>query len=284
MRLAVTTRVAPLLYWMVARLFFVDGWRPRRWQWLLLVPLEGLGLVILLGLFGRGSVAAALAGLALRGLALVLVADALQVAWRGYRDDLVEARRRVRIALVAAGPLAIGLLLLGPALPLAERPALMLRAEAVLLLFFAIAVAALVLRVEPELLAERRGPPRPSDVDADAGADASDLARIERAMASEPWRDSDLTLDGFAGLAQLPVYRLRRVISQRLGHRNFPAFVNATRLEAVARALADPARARTPILTLALDHGFGSIGPFNRAFRARYGTTPSAYREANGAS
>nr|MBP9232242.1 AraC family transcriptional regulator [Phenylobacterium sp.] len=33
-----------------------------------------------------------------------------------------------------------------------------------------------------------------------------------------------------------------------------------------------------PVLTIALDAGFNSLGPFNRAFRAATETTPTAYR------
>jgi len=33
-----------------------------------------------------------------------------------------------------------------------------------------------------------------------------------------------------------------------------------------------------PILTIALDAGFGSIGPFNRAFKTQTGVTPTEYR------
>ncbi len=33
-----------------------------------------------------------------------------------------------------------------------------------------------------------------------------------------------------------------------------------------------------PVLTIALDTGFGSIGPFNRAFKAHTGMTPTEYR------
>jgi len=77
-----------------------------------------------------------------------------------------------------------------------------------------------------------------------------------------------------------PEYLLRRLIHERLGHRNFAAFVNERRLREVAERLADPRLARRPILTLALEAGFGSIGPFNRAFRERYGVTPTAYRAA----
>jgi sec-independent protein translocase protein TatA len=33
-----------------------------------------------------------------------------------------------------------------------------------------------------------------------------------------------------------------------------------------------------PVLTIALDAGFGSIGPFNRAFKADTGLTPTDFR------
>jgi len=46
----------------------------------------------------------------------------------------------------------------------------------------------------------------------------------------------------------------------------------------VARRLRSPEDARLPILTLALEAGYASIGPFNRAFKARYGVTPSTWR------
>ncbi len=36
-----------------------------------------------------------------------------------------------------------------------------------------------------------------------------------------------------------------------------------------------------PILTIALDAGFGSIGPFNRAFKAHTGLTPTEYRRGH---
>jgi AraC-like DNA-binding protein len=32
------------------------------------------------------------------------------------------------------------------------------------------------------------------------------------------------------------------------------------------------------VLTLALEAGYGSIGPFNRAFRDAYGVTPTEFR------
>jgi AraC-like DNA-binding protein len=42
--------------------------------------------------------------------------------------------------------------------------------------------------------------------------------------------------------------------------------------------VADPAQAEVPILTIALDAGFNSLGPFNRAFKAETGMTPREFR------
>ena len=79
-------------------------------------------------------------------------------------------------------------------------------------------------------------------------------------------------------MSVLPEYRLRRAINQGLGERNFNAYLNGFRLAEVREALSDPAQRETPILTIALDAGFGSLAPFNRAFRAAEGCTPSEYR------
>jgi AraC-like DNA-binding protein len=42
--------------------------------------------------------------------------------------------------------------------------------------------------------------------------------------------------------------------------------------------LADPATARTSISAIAFELGFGSLGPFNRAFKEATGQTPSEWR------
>jgi AraC-like DNA-binding protein len=94
------------------------------------------------------------------------------------------------------------------------------------------------------------------------------------------YRREGLTIRSLAAQLDIPEYRLRRVINQQLGYRNFNTFVNHFRIEEACRILADPAHERLPILNLALDLGFGSLGPFNRAFRARIGQTPTEYRRA----
>ena len=102
---------------------------------------------------------------------------------------------------------------------------------------------------------------------------------LQRVMAEDrAYRTEDLTVAGLAARLAVPEYRLRRLINQRLGHRNFNAFVNGYRLDEARTALADPARRELPVLTIALDAGFQSIGPFNRAFKTATGLTPTEFR------
>lgn len=58
----------------------------------------------------------------------------------------------------------------------------------------------------------------------------------------------------------------------------FSEFLLASRLEHVYRMLTDPRLGERSISTLAFAAGFGDLSHFNRAFRRRYGATPSDVR------
>jgi AraC-like DNA-binding protein len=60
----------------------------------------------------------------------------------------------------------------------------------------------------------------------------------------------------------------------------FSEYVLAERLARAHRQLADPLHARHKVSTIAFDLGFGDLSYFNRAFRRRYGLTPSELRAA----
>ena len=110
-------------------------------------------------------------------------------------------------------------------------------------------------------------------------ADQGLVAALGRLMTAErAYRQDGLTIGTLAQQLGLPEYRLRRLINQALGYRNFNSFVNHYRIAEVKAALADPSQSEVPVLTIALDAGFSSLGPFNRAFKAETGMTPSEYR------
>ena len=89
------------------------------------------------------------------------------------------------------------------------------------------------------------------------------------------YRREGLTVAALAADLGMGEALLRTLINHELGYRNFNDFLHHHRLqEAAARLAAED----LPILTIALECGYGSIGPFNRAFRQRFGMTPTAYR------
>jgi AraC-like DNA-binding protein len=57
--------------------------------------------------------------------------------------------------------------------------------------------------------------------------------------------------------------------------------VNHYRIAEAKAALRDPRQAEVPVLTIALDAGFNSLGPFNRAFKADTGMTPTEVRRSS---
>lgn len=209
------------------------------------------------------------AGLALHALTVVL---------RTWRGDLVEARLRIRtpfVAIVAIYALSMtGLQVAGLRLPARDL------INAAALAALCLAGAAIFLRAPADLLGvvrQRAATPPPDPVDHAA------LESLERAMnTDEAWRREGLTIGALAGMVGVPEHRLRHLINDQLGFRNFAAFINARRIEAAKQLLSDPAKARITVAAIAFELGFGSLGPFNRAFKEATGVTPTEFRRANG--
>ena len=96
----------------------------------------------------------------------------------------------------------------------------------------------------------------------------------EDAIHAEP----ELRIADVARRLDEPEHRVSRAISAGLGFANFNRLINHHRVEQAKQILAsDDDRS---ILEIALDCGFGSIGPFNRAFKAETRMTPKAWRAA----
>jgi len=277
----------PALFWVVASALFDDDFVVSWPQGAVWIALVGLGFWAVYGPAGLRSF------LPVNGLSLGCVLLALSRGLVGRAEDLVEARRRFRLIFVASVAIFTGgvitsvILLRGgdgyPALGLAEG-------VGSLALDFTFAVA--LLSLTPGALFEApspalAGPARPAarekpgtDAAPDDPREVGLLTALRRELEeNRAYREDALSIAALAGRLGVPEYRLRRLINQRLGHRNFSAFLNGYRLDEAAAALADPSQAPVPILTIGLDAGFQSVTSFNRAFKARTGLTPSAYRE-----
>jgi AraC-like DNA-binding protein len=112
-----------------------------------------------------------------------------------------------------------------------------------------------------------------------SAADAVVERELLAAMSDGVYRQTGLTIRELADQLGHPEHRLRRLINGHLGFRNFSAFLNSYRLPEAKERLGDAKQVRIPVLTIALDLGYGSLGPFNRAFKADTGLTPTQYRQ-----
>ncbi|MEL6670957.1 MAG: helix-turn-helix transcriptional regulator [Bacteroidota bacterium] len=110
---------------------------------------------------------------------------------------------------------------------------------------------------------------------------ASDLAhQLKVYMVEEKaYLNPKLSLSDLAEVLGVSMHHLSQVINEQEGQ-HFFEFVNRYRVEAVKKALKDPANHHLTILSLALDAGFNSKAAFNATFKKLTGQTPSAYRKA----
>lgn len=272
---------APFFFWLFVRAVFEEGVRLRAAHLLWLPPMEACGIAALLT---RGAVAPETTHLLTLGFrlpSLVLIGHALWCLWRERTDDLVERRRALRLGILAGAAL-LAVMIVVAALtvsPAPDRGPMMRLLESALLFALLISAGSAFAELHRDLVPDTPPPramPAPGPLPDEDGAA---LTRLDHLMRADTvWRDAGLTVGGLAARVGVPEYRLRRLINGRLGYRNFAAFLNEHRLAAACERLSDPAAARTPVLTIALDLGYGSIGPFNRAFRARFGRTPTEFR------
>jgi AraC-like DNA-binding protein len=127
----------------------------------------------------------------------------------------------------------------------------------------------------------RRRHPLPAARRASGSGDADLGQRVLRLMADEAvFTQTNLKVSDLARRLGEAEYKVTQSITGPLGFSNFNQMANGFRVEEAKRRLSDRAFDALPILTIAYDCGFGSVGPFNRAFKARTGMTPMAFRDA----
>ena len=276
--------LTPGLFMLLAwRLFTDRPGLPRTWLVLFLIQaaLEEPGHVLLsMDLPYSLFVAEIVPGL----LQVAFVTAAIYWALADWRVDLVESRRRMRaftVVFVGLNALATSLML-RVVIP-QNTPAnyyghvLFLSINLVILLFLLFGIFDGRLAAYAGVEAAK---PLPTSDLRDAGDDAALVRLIALMEGGRVHNQPGLTLKDVADQVDLPEYRLRRLIHERLGYRNFNAFLHDYRVRDACAQLRDPAMSRTPILTIALSVGYDSVNTFNRGFREVMGTTPSAYRAA----
>jgi AraC-like DNA-binding protein len=220
-------------------------------------------------------------------LQLLFVGCALYWMVQGWRADLVEARRTLRwIFLLIVGTFMFLAILLERLLLPWDSLGTFYVHVTLSILQSALAVFALLTTfrtAEPIYIDpfrdEKCTPTLKATSTVAVGAQDAAIAAVRHAFAEQHvYRDGELTVASLAVKLRMPEYRLRKLIHEQLGYRNFNALLHDYRIAEACQALADPTKNSLPILTIALTVGYNSINPFNRAFRDAKAMTPTAYR------
>jgi AraC-like DNA-binding protein len=270
----------PVWFWLFCGSLFNDGFRLRGRHVACIAAMALAGVAYQLAPSGMSSTLLRALGGAFGLASLSFVALGALAICAGGRGDLDERRRRIRawvgpavsVYLVVVVVVQAWVLYAGGSTP---KPLVLVN----LAMIDALAALALLsfvrLRVVNWLdLAD----PAPA-LDALSRLERGVLDRLNHRLVLERlYAREGLTIAGLAELLGTQEHVLRRVINRGLGFRNFNDFLHTHRLRDASARLGDPASRRVPVLTVALDAGYGSIGPFNRAFRDRFGVTPTEYR------
>ncbi len=288
----------PVIFWLWARTTFDDDFILKRWHGALWLTVLGIGFSMSFAWTSWPALERSGAK-TLSVVALVLTLSAAAQTVETWRADLVARRRRLRIAVLVMSLLFIALDA-GSSLisvPITERGTRGSLAVALILfvlatlagwsLFGAKAIASVMPATAPTASGKSRGEAQISNRDSDDRDSIVPilLRRLVNLMTVERiYRQEGLSISGLAAKLDLPEYRLRQLINERLGYRNFNAFLNRYRIDEAKAALSDPSQREVQVLTIALDAGFQSIGPFNRAFKADTGMTPTEFRRHTASS
>jgi AraC-like DNA-binding protein len=276
----------PVLFWLWAKTTFDDNFVPRPLHAALWVLLPAAVLVSAYG--GASPRIAGLVDILLQLMSLGLAVLAAAQTMATWRDDLVLGRRRLRAVVLLASLLyvTIDVIYKSGLGALVVTPAAIETIRAAGPFALAVLTAWSLLQVVPIGAAAAMVPASGDNVrfasvpkTAPQPVPALLLKRLEQLMTEERiFRQERLTIGALATRLGVPEERLRRAINEGLGYRNFNAFINRYRLEDAKAALSDPSQRDVPVLTIAMDAGFQSLGPFNRAFKADTGMTPTEYR------
>lgn len=268
----------PLLFWHFSCRVFLDGFVLRPWM----LVLGCLSLMLSLMAFCDYADASRCSGEQERMTYLIATAGkflwtlaAFFVIAKDWRADLVEPRRNLRRMLTLSIGCYIFIVLVVEVFVPDEAPLALEVLNMSLVAAALTSFSVLLLRPQAGNLFTQLLQHHPP-----ATQETSPLATqlVHQMTQQRAYARDGLTIDSLAGSLATTPHQLRKVINGELGFRNFNAFINDYRVREVAQRMQTQEYAQTPVLTLALDAGFRSMAPFNRAFKGTFGRTPSEYR------
>lgn len=292
--LEVLSTLAPFLLWLIAYQLFVDE-RPAP-----VLAIVSITLCLLLEVAGELGTSMAswqqdsplyysVFSLLPQLILLFFSLNAIGLVANGYKADLLEERRKFRIAFIAGLSVIIAIIVSGNMLDNLLSDGLPgsgdLYDVLVSICLFAVILVFNLLSIQASKGANQLVTAKPvmpdKEEDKEQHTESSDLpyvARIEKAMTEELlFQESGLTLADLARHVGIMEYRARRIINKSMQYKNFNQFLNHYRIEAASELIRTTSH---PVSRIAMDVGYSSLSAFNRAFKERMNLTPSEYRRS----
>jgi len=271
-----------IFIWWFSLSLFDDDFRLRRTEWAVALIWLFLGAFNFNDFVLKQDLSYLWVAYTRSAIALGLVAHIVYRALAGRSVDLIEERRRARTWFAIAISTVFLLDLISEFFFGFHYEPLWFSMIEHGLFFFIILWSVLWLtRFEKRTLmfdSPAETPP-PSNTTLSAKEQLLHRKLLEAMDEKKAYLNPELTISSLAQSMSAQEHQVRSLINKAMGYRNFRAFLNTYRMKEAQNALADPEKAALPILTIAMDSGFASLSPFNRAFKDATGQTPSEWRK-----
>ncbi len=270
-----------IFFYLFVSSLFADGFRFRIWHGVLffLINLLSFYIFILSNIRNETSVTAKILFSMPQLLYLGLILFALGGVLKDKNVDLLESRREFRVIFAAiTGIYAISVVMVEVIMKNSEYSIELDLVNSVLIaaLVFFFSFQLFEFRENTFLVSERKQKADEEPLDENLLKNLNSLLDIQRIYLKE-----NLTILSFARQMNVPEKKVRKLINQGLGYRNFNEFLNHYRIREAKTILSDPSKNELQVLRIAMDLGYGSLAPFNRAFKEIVGVTPSDFRKQN---
>lgn len=279
----------PFFSWLLVESIFDDHWKFNPIYIPIFLMVEIVAFVSigveLLGWFGLGDQTSSYLIWPHRILSIIFSIAIVRTIFRGWKDDLVESRRKFRIAILSVLSFMI-FLVSAIEIYIGYNPSgFNVILDTINFGFIFILVLLFNYRfLETSgdiFFSERREVARSPSLKENHTHLRNLADQVQAYMTREKaYRLEGLSVGLFAEKIGAQEYLLRQAINGELGFRNFSDFLNSYRINEASHLLIDQPDEK--ILSIALEVGYRSLTPFNKAFRAAHNMTPSEYRKKRG--
>lgn len=269
--------IGPYLLWCLAYLLFNDA-LPKQFSSVISQALLALALIWYLFFFaylqGRGTFHQINHLLEFAVLSHLIVSTI-----KDYADDLVDARRNARKVMVVYTCLYMLVLVVLELADASIRGSALFTFTNALAIFISTSIFIVLLFLDK--FKETAAKVVSSDVvEQEVPVVFQGLhQQLNELMQAGYYTETQLTISALAQKLNTPEHQLREMINKHMGFRNFSAYLNSYRIKAACEQFKDINLLRKPILTIALELGYGSVATFNRAFKAQMGKSPKEFRD-----